>query len=271
MASNIHSLGDYREQRSGPQYGMQQIGPNPADIRCIDLFFPGFTVKSFILWVSVFQAICFFAACIVGSVELVPTGTKMDALGSCAAVGQVWRFVTPIFMHASIMHLMFNCFFQMRMGFPLERQFTVWRIVLLYFASGIAGNCVSMAWTPCVPGVGSSTSGFGLIGLIFAQMALQWHMVTNRDGMIFNIVMFIFISVMFTLAPNSNIGWRSHLGGWAAGFLIGIIMHHAMDNKPSWYNIGFTSAIVGLVGLYTSTLAVLYAIPMDSRGCPPCK
>lgn len=251
------------------------FGVAPENVRCIDVFFPGFTWKSFILWVSAVQAVVFVVSCIMGSVELVPTNGSLNTLGSaygpCVQEGQVWRFVTPIFLHGNIFHLMFNVFFQMRMGFPLERSFGLQRFVLLYFAAGVAGNSLSMAWAACGSSVGASTSGFGLIGLLFAQLALQFHIINNRENMIFNIIMFAIIAIMFSIAPNSNIDWRGHLGGWLAGFGIGTLMHYNMENKPRWYQIAFYSAICSLLGLYISTITVIFAIPMvESRGCSRC-
>eukprot|EP00923_Selenidium_pygospionis_P036276 GHVN01063621.1.p1 GENE.GHVN01063621.1~~GHVN01063621.1.p1 ORF type:complete len:279 (+),score=4.39 GHVN01063621.1:123-959(+) len=277
--SNIHGLGDYEREPSrgggAPQYGQSMVlGTSPDNIRCIDMFFPGFTWKAFILWISVVQALMFVVSCIVGSVELIPTPSALKLLGAsygpCVQVGQVWRFVTPIFLHGSIFHLMFNVFYQMRLGFPLEQQFGYWRCILLYFASGIAGNCLSMAWAPCSPAVGASTSVFGYIGLMFASMALHWHAIQNREAMIFNVIMFAVVTIMFSIAPGSNIDWRGHMGGCLGGAFIGVLMHHNMDNKPSWFQLAFTMSIGLLAGLYVSCIAVIFAIPMSSRGCSPC-
>lgn len=69
--------------------------------------------------------------------------------------GQWWRFITPIFLHAGLIHLVFNLIFQIQqgkillfhflcfssdfylIGVPLEREFGSLRILPIYIVAGI--------------------------------------------------------------------------------------------------------------------------------------
>ncbi len=49
---------------------------------------------------------------------------------------ELWRFITPIFLHAGIIHLLFNLLFQLRFGLFMERRWGLLCFVLIYFISG---------------------------------------------------------------------------------------------------------------------------------------
>jgi len=275
--ANIHRLGDVsnegRTNRTG-SFGPYSTALQDEPIRCIDLFLPGFTFKCLILWITVVQIVIYVVTVFYGSVELQPTTPTLRLFGSsygpCLQAGEVYRFITPMFLHGSIWHILMNSFFQLRMGFPLEARLGVAKFALLYVASGIGGNCLSPAWYPCKDAVGASTAGFGLIGISFADMALLWHVIQHRDRMIFNVVFFLVITLTLSINPGANIDWRGHLGGAIVGFSLGMIYSRDMENKPSWYMTGFWAAVSSLFALYASTIAIIFAIPMEPRGCSGC-
>lgn len=74
--------------------------------------------------------------------------------------GQVWRLLLPVFLHANFFHVFFNVFFQLRMGFTIERRYGLAKFAVLYFASAIYGNLLSATVFFCNSlKVGASTAG----------------------------------------------------------------------------------------------------------------
>eukprot|EP01041_Mallomonas_annulata_P007243 gene7243-14777_t len=67
-----------------------------------------------------------------------------------------WRLITPIFLHAGIIHIISNVFIQMRVGGYLNLVFGTPTWLIIYFASGIFGNMWSCIFLPDSVGVGSS-------------------------------------------------------------------------------------------------------------------
>merc|ERR1719282_195699 len=132
------------------------------------LVFPGFDASSFIWQITCWQAAEFALSMLMGHKGANPTPCVLYRLGAswgpALARGQLWRLVTPVMLHANLTHLLFNVFFQLRMGFGMERQFGRKRMMLLYFACAIVGNLVSVSLDPFKLAVGASTAGFGLIG-----------------------------------------------------------------------------------------------------------
>ena len=76
---------------------------------------------------------------------------------------ELYRLVTPIFLHGSITHLMFNTFSLQNIGPEVERLFGGGRFLATYLAGGIAGNIFSAVKTPN-PSLGASGAVFGIMG-----------------------------------------------------------------------------------------------------------
>lgn len=86
---------------------------------------------------------------------------------------------------ANALHIFFNLFFQMRIGFGMEKQFGRRKFCLLYMFCGFLGNLISVALDPMKLAVGASTSGFGLLGVWAAEVLLTWELLGESRARIF--------------------------------------------------------------------------------------
>ena len=84
-------------------------------------------------------------------------GAKVNEL---ILAGQVWRLITPILLHASILHIGFNMYALFVIGPQLERFYGHGRFLLLYLIAGFTGNVLSFVLSPN-PSLGASTSVLG--------------------------------------------------------------------------------------------------------------
>jgi rhomboid protease GluP len=141
-------------------------------------------------------------------------GMKINEL---IAMGQIWRLFTPILLHGSIMHISFNMFALYLFGRRLERYFGHWRFLILYLASGFAGNVISMMFTDS-PSLGASTAIFGLLGaqgiFIYQNRALFGNQTRQA---LQSIIMVAAINLFIGLYPGID-NW-GHIGGLAAGLI----------------------------------------------------
>lgn len=80
---------------------------------------------------------------------------------------EIWRFVTYMFVHSSILHLIGNVFMQIFLGVPLELVHSWWRVALVYLAGGLAGS-MGHSLTGPIALVGASG---GVYALIIAHIA----------------------------------------------------------------------------------------------------
>jgi rhomboid protease GluP len=131
--------------------------------------------------------------------------------------GQYWRFITPVLLHGSILHIGFNMYALFIIGPSLERRFGHTRFLLLYLLSGFAGNVASFIFSSA-PSLGSSTAIFGLIGAqgIFIYRNRQMFAGRARAAL----TQIVFIAVLnLAIGTTPGIDNWGHVGGLAAGLL----------------------------------------------------
>jgi rhomboid protease GluP len=149
---------------------------------------------------------------VLGGDYLAAIGMKVNSL---IIQSQLWRLITPVFLHASILHIAFNMYALYAIGPFLERFYGRGRYLALYFIAGFAGNVGSFLFSSA-NSLGASTAIFGLLGAegvffyqnreLFGQMA--------RNSLI-NVVMIAVVNLIIGLSPGID-NW-GHLGGLIGG------------------------------------------------------
>jgi membrane associated rhomboid family serine protease len=143
------------------------------------IFCPFFEVLSFIFIITVasiqiVDIILYFITVFIdydSSSFLEPRTDVLDDFGAKEAEkmqeGQVWRWITPMLLHANLTHLVvryiqYNMIMQLILGFRLEPTVGVWRTIVVYVGSGIGGILFACLVAPETLSVGASTAIFGL-------------------------------------------------------------------------------------------------------------
>jgi membrane associated rhomboid family serine protease len=86
--------------------------------------------------------------------------------------GQVWRIVTPMFVHAPRpMEIAVNLLVLAGLGAVAERRLGPRLWLLVYFASGMVGELAGNAWKPT--GAGCSVGFAGLLGAIVVALLVS--------------------------------------------------------------------------------------------------
>jgi rhomboid protease GluP len=139
--------------------------------------------------------------------------------------GQPWRFITAIFLHGSILHIVFNMWVLMDIGPMVEELYGSARYLFLFVASGAAGYLLSSAVGNL--SVGASGSLLGLIGVLLAATTGRKSLAAQslRSALIRWLVYIGVLGLIMRSTDNF-----AHLGGLAAGYLLGRIMP---DRQPA--------------------------------------
>lgn len=140
--------------------------------------------------------------------------------------GEYWRLLTSMFVHGGIMHVAMNMLALYIFGIQMERIVgRVW-FLALYLTAGLAGGASFILLSPYVPAVGASGAIFGLFGAMLALIIARRHTPEGRS-MLQQFIGLLVVNLLFSLMPG--IAWQAHLGGFAAGFLLGWVLDHT-DN-----------------------------------------
>lgn len=213
----------------------------------LDLLFPGFDVNTFVWRVSMLQITEYIGSLLMGSTFGAPKLCSLYLLGAswgpAIADGAVWRLFLPIMLHANALHIFFNLFFQLRIGFGMEKQFGRRKFCLLYIFCGFLGNLLSVSFDPMKLAVGASTSGFGLLGVWLAEVMLTWDLLGGSRPRVFLWFAFMVLSCVMMSTISPNVDFVGHFGGALAGFLMAIILADMREeHQPSWYSKAKTAA-----------------------------
>ncbi len=131
--------------------------------------------------------------------------------------GQLWRLVTPILLHASIVHIGFNMYALYVLGPGLERIYGIWLFLALYIIGGVWGNTFSFFFSTS-ESLGASTAIFGLIAAQGVYIYKNRHLLGSAARpMLINIVMLVVINLALGLSPGID-NW-GHIGGLIGGLL----------------------------------------------------
>ena len=137
----------------------------------------------------------------------------------------IWQLVTYMFLHAGLLHILFNMLTLYWFGPDLERTWGLQRFLKYYFVCGIgAGICVVIAELLA----GSSTRTLGASGAIYGVLLAYGLLFPDRTILfMFLIPMKVrhFVWLMGLLAfyssisgGNSGVSNVAHLGGLAVGY-----------------------------------------------------
>jgi rhomboid protease GluP len=140
-------------------------------------------------------------------------------------LAQPWRFVTAIFLHGSIVHILFNMWFLMDVGPQIEELYGSGRYFFIYVLTGIGGYLISSGVGHF--SIGGSGALMGLVGVLLATTMGRRSagMQMLRTRLIYFIVYIAIVGFLMSTVDN----W-AHGGGLVTGFVLGKLMS---DRPPA--------------------------------------
>jgi rhomboid protease GluP len=146
--------------------------------------------------------------------------------------GELWRFITPVFLHGSPTHIFFNMYALFSIGSLLEKHYGHARFALLYFLGAFSGNVFSFLFgSENGYSIGASTAVFGLITaeVVFFYQNRKLFGAYARQA-ITNTGVIIALNLFISLTPGID-GW-GHVGGLLGGAMF------AWFASPVWSVVG---------------------------------
>ena len=150
--------------------------------------------------------------------------------------GEVWRVVTPIFLHGDVFHLLFNMYWLFVLGSQIENRYgTFWFGILVLGSAAISNTfqCVvpiSIGGSaPADYGQYFVTAMGGMSGVNYALFGFIWMRILYEPGSGLQLSQFTIVLLsgwlVFCMTPIAEELLESRVANWAhaIGMLVGVI------------------------------------------------
>lgn len=221
------------ETRSAPagQTGPRVPGPGqfPATLALLVLSAFGALMGMEILGASWLPWLTFQPIDITHSgVDFLPWGEAMQS-------GEIWRLVTPAFLHFGAFHILFNALWLWELGRRLEALLG-WKHYLLFVVlTAIAANATQFAGGPSLFG-GMSGVVYALIGYIWMRQKFDPHpLLAVPPGIIGFMLVWLIVCLtgLVDQFMDGSVANGAHVGGLMAGMAWAILASYGKTRRPA--------------------------------------
>ena len=131
---------------------------------------------------------------------------------------QIWRYVTPIFIHFNALHILFNMSWLRTLGNAIEFVRGTRRFLGLVLFVAVVSNVAQFIWSGPAFG-GMSGVDFGLIGYIWmkGKTQPQYGLALPQQQVVMS-MLWMLLCIGGAFGPIAN---AAHVGGFLAGIVIG--------------------------------------------------
>ncbi|EFJ05407.1 hypothetical protein SELMODRAFT_431594 [Selaginella moellendorffii] len=160
---------------------------------------------------TVFRA--FMAHIVIGTENrLILWGAKVNNL---IAKGQIWRLLTPAFLHVNLIHLLLNCYSVHSLGPHLESLGGSKRFLVVFAVAAVTTSCLSFLMCKS-PAVGASGAICGLIGALAVYSFRHRKLLNKAQENLGRISRTVAFNMVLGLMSHEVDNW-GHLGGFVGG------------------------------------------------------
>jgi len=163
--------------------------------------------------------------------------------------GEFYRLFTCMFVHADILHILFNMIALYSIGPVVERYYGKSKFLLIYLVSGLLGSIFSGVFmTADSISIGASGAIFGLLGSI---CYFTYYYRATLQGILRGSIMPVIIINLVIGFLSSSIDLSAHIGGLIGGILISMVIGIGDKHRKS-------DQINGLVVLILMAVFLIY-------------
>ena len=135
--------------------------------------------------------------------------------------GEYYRLLTGTFLHANLVHLLFNCYALYVIGSQLESYLGRFKYLIVYLFSAITGSLMSIIFLGNGVSVGASGAIFGLMG---SMIYFGYHYrVYLEEVLKTQIIPLVIVNLVIGFL-STGIDNFAHIGGLIGGFIITIAL-----------------------------------------------
>lgn len=134
--------------------------------------------------------------------------------------GEIWRLVTPAFLHFGIFHVLFNSLWMWDLGRRLELFLGRWHFLLFFVLTAAAANVVQYVWSGSANFGGMSGVVYALVGFIAVRQRLAPHPLVTVPSALIGFMLFWLVLCMTGAVDyfiSGSVANAAHVGGLVAG------------------------------------------------------
>ena len=171
--------------------------------------------------------------------------------------GRVETLVTACFLHAGIVHLLFNMLALWQAGPLVERAVGSARMAPMYLVAGVFGNVLSVAygWVTHAEGMTVGASG-AISGVIGAALVVYWRIGGWRNPLTQAMARWLGFVIAFGVFMNvsgGRIDNAAHIGGALSGAAIAALWRRGARYSPA----ATRGILAGCVAIIAACAAVV--------------
>ena len=205
---------------------------------------------------------------------------------------QWWRLITPMFLHAGLIHYAVNMPVLWFIGHAMEIAHGSLRLIILFVIPAVGGNILSSIFLPFQISVGASGGMFGLMGAFISDIIMNWKLLFSDETntlydstvwMNFSIVLVFVLDIglQVTLGFTPLIDNFAHLGGMIYGFFLGFAVlppmrreffeHEAKVVLQKQFYIRYFGLIMTVILLVISIVVLAVSSDGVTSPCARCR
>ncbi len=169
-----------------------------------------------------------------------------------------WSYITMMFVHANLFHLLFNLLFVIGLGPVFEDRIGALRWGVLFFVGGVFANLAFEAINYLGAGYillgasGGLSAVFGGFGRLYPRERISMWLLVPLPAMpaIYYVIGFILIQLflsLFAFGPLTAVAWEAHVAGAAFGFAVAPLVMRIPSSRRRPEKVRDFSALKPLV------------------------
>lgn len=147
-------------------------------------------------------------------------GARYIPLGESLGRGEIWRLLTPAFLHFGIFHVLFNSLWMWDLGRRLEFFLGRWHFLLFFAVTAVASNVAQYFWSGSANFGGMSGVVYALVGFIAVRQRLAPHPLVAVPTALIGFMLFWLVLCMTGAVDyfiSGSVANAAHVGGLVAG------------------------------------------------------
>lgn len=167
-------------------------------------------------------------------------GNSFVPFGESLGSGQMWRLLTPAFLHFGFLHVLFNSLWLWDLGRRLELLLGRSGFILFFVVTAAISNVAQYIWAANTLFGGMSGVVYGLVGFIIVSQRLAPHPLTAVSTALLGFMLFWLVLCMTGVVDyfiGGGVANAAHVGGLLAGCAYAFVAVKLTQKNSKKYSV----------------------------------